>query len=234
MIILFVTLIVSAYLFSSLPAAQIMAKVVKGVDLKQFGSGNVGASNLVRATSRRTAIPVIIFDFVKGLLAVLLAKWLGMDAYQQVVVGLAAIAGHNWPVFLGFSGGRGILTSLGVVAAFLPWAAVITLAIAALFTLFRQVALGVLVAAAALPLEGWLFGNATRLPYAMCLLAILAIVIFRRLTASTPPLAKPPPLRELLVNRLLFDRDIADRQAWDNRLSSEHPSPAVRKGDRRP
>src|SRR3972149_4869729 len=122
---LIVTLIVCAYLFSSLPAAQIMAKVVKGVDLKQFGSGNVGASNLVRATSRRTAIPVIIFDFVKGLLAVLLAKWLGMDAYQQVGVGLAAIAGHNWPVFLGFSGGRGILTSLGVVAAFLPWAAVI-------------------------------------------------------------------------------------------------------------
>jgi glycerol-3-phosphate acyltransferase PlsY len=109
----FVLLLLGAYLLGSVPAAYLAARWSRGIDIRQYGSGNIGVSNLWRSTSKWLAMPVIIFDFGKGMLLVWIAQLLGLGIDQQVAIGLAAIIGHNWPVFLRFSGGRGLLTTLG-------------------------------------------------------------------------------------------------------------------------
>ncbi|GAI03340.1 unnamed protein product, partial [marine sediment metagenome] len=133
-------------------------------------------------------------------------------------VGLVAIIGHNWPVFLHFNGGRGALTTLGVVFALTPWLALILVTVAFLFYPLRQLALGTTVAMAALPLCSWFFGQPfaieERLPVTLGFLAIFLIVIFRRLTTPRTSLSASVPTGQLIINRLLFDRDIRDREAW--------------------
>ena len=108
----FILLIIAAYLMGSVPTAYLAARLSRGIDIRKYGSGNVGATNLLRFTSKRVAIPVIIFDIFKGMAMVWVARLLGLDVTQQVVVGVIAIIGHNWPVFLCFNGGRGMRISL--------------------------------------------------------------------------------------------------------------------------
>jgi len=123
-------LILGAYLLGSVPAAYLAAKWSRGIDIRRFSDGNVGATNLLRFTSKRIAIPVIIFDVGKGAVMIWAAQLLGLDTTQQITVGLAAIIGHSWPVFLRFNGGRGMLTTLGVVFILVPWLGLIALIIA--------------------------------------------------------------------------------------------------------
>jgi glycerol-3-phosphate acyltransferase PlsY len=222
MVIRFVLLLLSAYLLGAVPAAYLAGKWARGIDIREYGSGNMGASNLLRLTSVGITIPVIIFDLVKGMIPVWLARLLGLDIGLQVAIGLAAICGHNWPVYLGFSGGRGLLTTLGVafilpvINSLIPWEIVVFLAVAGilLFTI-HDMALGTGLGAVFMPLVSWGFGE----PLAMTLgfLAMLLLMIIRRLTAPKTTCTASVSRRELLVNRLLFDRDIRDKEAWVNR-----------------
>jgi len=155
----FVMLAIAAYLLGSVPAAYLAARWSRGIDLRQFGTGNVGGSNLIKATSIRIAIPVFIYDFLKGAAPVWLAQAIGLTAYAQLAVGICAVIGHNWPVFLRFQGGRGILTSEAVIFAVSPLLGVITLVTAYAFAPFRHWAY--LLASshcrcgATLPPDGW-------------------------------------------------------------------------------
>jgi glycerol-3-phosphate acyltransferase PlsY len=220
-------LTLGAYLLGSMPAAYLAARWFRGIDIRQFGTGNVGASNLLRLTSKRIAIPVIIFDVGKGALMVWTAQLLGLDITQQVTVGLAAIIGHNWPVFLRFNGGRGILTTLGIVFILVsrPWLGLIILIIAYGMAPFRLLALGTIIAVASLPIFSWflpqLFGIEKPLPITLGFVVIFLLVVIRRLTARRTIFTASVTLRQLLVNRLLFDRDIRDRKAWIDRRPSE-------------
>ena len=217
----FVLSLLGAYLLGSVPAAYLAAKWSRGIDIRQYGSGNVGATNLLGLTSKWIAIVVIVFDLVKGGVVVWAAQLIGLDITQQVAVGLAAIIGHNWPVFLRFNGGRGILTTLGVIFILVPWLAPIILVIAFSFALYHQLALGVLLGTISTPVAVWFFsqllGVADKLPIALGFLAIFLIAVLRRLTAPRTSLTVSVPLRQLLINRLLFDRDIRDREAWIRR-----------------
>jgi len=217
----FVLSLLGAYILGSVPAAYLAAKWSRGIDIRQYGSGNVGATNLLGLTSKWIAIVVIVFDLVKGVVVVWAAQLIGLDIAQQVAVGLAAIIGHNWPVFLRFNGGRGILTTLGVIFILVPWLAPIVLVIAFSFALYHQLALGVLLGTISAPVAVWFFsqllGVADKLPIALGFLAIFLIAVLRRLTAPRTSLTVSVPLRQLLVNRLLFDRDIRDREAWIRR-----------------
>jgi len=225
MTIEFGLLILAAYLLGSVPAAYLAAKWSRGIDLRQYGSGNVGASNLLTITSKWIAIPVIIFDVGKGMVMVWAAQLLGLGIAEQVTVGLAAIIGHNWPVFLRFYGGRGALTTLGVLLILTPLLALILLVVAFLFFPFRQLALGTTVAMAALPLCSWFFsqplGIKEPLPVTLGFLAIFLIVLIRRLTAQRTSLSASVPRGQLIINRVLFDRDIRDREAWIKRQPPE-------------
>jgi len=214
-----------AYLFGSIPAAYLAGRWSRRMDIRRYGDGNVGATNLMRLTSKRIAIPVVIFDLGKGALVIWIAQLLGLGVTQQAVVGLAAVVGHNWPVFLRFNGGRGIFTSLGVISMLAPWMGLIVLVIAYGLAPFRQLAVGVLLATVFAPTAAWFLGQplgvTDRLPVALCFLAIFLIVAVRRLTAPRTVFTDSVNPGQLLVNRLLFDRDIRDRRAWINQRPSQ-------------
>ena len=214
----FILLIIAAYLLGSVPAAYLVAKWLRGIDIRQYGSGNVGASTISAIVSKRWSIPVTIFDIGKGALTVWAAQMLGLGAAEQVIVGIITITGHIWPVFLRFRGGRGIFTTLGVILILSPKLGLIVSVLTYLFAPFRQLSLGVLVSLTSLPVLSWFLsqplGIDKPLPLTLGLVAMLLLAIFRRLTAPRSPVTASVPRGELIINRLLFDRDIRDRKAW--------------------
>lgn len=218
MVIKFIALLIAAYMVGSVPAAYLVARWRRGIDIRRYGSGNVGASNVFSTVSRRWTIPVSIFDLVKGMFMVWLAQKLGLNISQQIAIGLLTIIGHDWSAFLGFSGGRGIFTSLGVILMFSPVLGLILLVSACLFALFRQLPLGVSLALLVMPLLSWVLteplGIEQRLVVTLGLLLITIIAFLRRLTAPRTSFTSQVSRRELIFYRLLFDRDIRDRNAW--------------------
>lgn len=221
---IWVLLILGAYLLGSVPIAYVIAKLSRGIDLRQYGSGNVGVSNLLKVTSKWLAIPVIIFDLGKGALVVWVAQLLEFGLLEQVTVGLAAIIGHNWPVFLRFSGGRGVLTVGGVVLMLSPWLALGGIILTFIGLPFGLMALTNLLALTLLPISSWFLseplGVQEPLLLTLGLVAILLIVIIRRLTAPKTSFTDSVSRGQLLVNRLFWDRDIRDRKAWVNQKPS--------------
>src|SRR5665213_1068043 len=106
-----------AYLIGSIPVAYIFGRVLKNLDIREHGSGNMGATNAFRVLGKGPGTAVLILDIIKGIIPVtLLANAFGLtDALSLVIIGVATVAGHNWTVFLGFKGGKGMATSLGVL-----------------------------------------------------------------------------------------------------------------------
>ena len=215
---IFVLLIIGAYLLGSVPAAYLIAKWSRGIDIRHYGSGNVGASNVLAVVSKWWSIPVTIFDVGKGALTVWATQLLGLGAAQQVTVGIATIVGHNWPIFLSFKGGRGVFTSLGVIAMLSPKLGLIILVMPYLLAPLRQVALGVTLGLVSLPFFSWFLSQpldiAERLPITIGFVALALVGFSRRLAEPRTPLSESVPLKQLVINRLLFDRDIRDRKAW--------------------
>lgn len=218
MAIEFVLLSIAAYLLGSVPAAYLVAKWSRGIDIRQYGTGNVGASNVLRVISKWLATPVTIFDIGKGALIIWVAQLLELGPAQQVTVGIITVIGHNWPVFLRFQGGRGIFTTLGVITMFSPWLGLIILVIACSLAPFRQLALGVFFALVSVPIFSWFLPQPLdieeRLPITLGFVALLLVALAKRLAAPRTPLSKSVPPGQLFINRLLFDRDIRDRKAW--------------------
>jgi len=150
----------------------------------------------------------------------------GLGIAQQTTVGLAAVIGHNWPVFLHFNGGRGLLTTLGValilplINNLVPWGIVafLVVAVALLFTI-HDIALLTGAGIAALPLASW--GVHEPLPITLGFLAMFLILVLRRLTAPRTSFTTSVSSGQLIVNRLLFDRDIRDREAWMHRAPEQ-------------
>jgi len=215
-----VLLTLGAYLLGGLPVHHWVARRHKGVDLHQYGTGHVGTGNLWRMTSSwKIGLAVGIFDFTKGMVMVLLARFIGLDTGLQLVVGLAAIIGHNWSVWLRFAGGRGVATALGVmlitplVNGMPPWTIVAFVAAAVVpFALLRTTPLPVLVGLAAVPLASWWLYEPPAL--AGGFLAMLLIIVAKRLMVPRSAEAASISKRRLFYNRLLFDRDIQDRKVW--------------------
>lgn len=135
-----------AYLLGSISFSYEIAKRIKKIDIRNHGSGNAGATNTLRVLGIGPAILVLALDIAKGIVAVLIAKYLGVSPWAVAFTGLLAILGHNWPIYYGFRGGKGVATTIGVFAIlnFLPTliAGVITIIIIAIT---RYVSLGSLV-----------------------------------------------------------------------------------------
>ena len=148
--------ILVAYLLGGIPAAYLAGRMVRGIDLREHGSGNLGATNVYRVIGAKVAIPVFAFDIAKGAAAVLLLPRVTSSphlALWALVYGLVAIAGHVRTPFLGWrSGGKGVATALGVFLALTPWATLVALAAwIIIFGLSRFVSLASLAAAVVLP-----------------------------------------------------------------------------------
>jgi glycerol-3-phosphate acyltransferase PlsY len=123
-------LVAFAYLLGSVPSGWIVMKLYRGQDLRRVGSGNIGAANVFRAGGPGAFATTLIADGLKGLLPVLAGIILGYGAEEPVLalIGLAAVVGHNWPLFLGFRGGKGVATSGGVMLVLAPVAVIASVA----------------------------------------------------------------------------------------------------------
>ncbi|TJY44361.1 glycerol-3-phosphate 1-O-acyltransferase PlsY [Cohnella pontilimi] len=151
--------VVISYLLGSISFSILLARWLRKIDIRQHGSGNAGATNTLRVLGKGPAIAVFALDVAKGIAAILLGRLLGDAEWVPVASGLAAIIGHNWPVFFRFKGGKGIATTIGAVAmwAFLPsLAAGIVAILTIVFT--RYVSLGSIVFAILLPVSFAVFG----------------------------------------------------------------------------
>ena len=145
------------YLSGSIPFGLLIAKASKGVDVRGIGSGNIGATNVLRAAGKGAAALTIALDMLKGWAPVALGRILGASDAQVAGVALAAFLGHLYPVFLRFRGGKGVATFLGVLLALLPKVAFLVVGVWLLIAaVFRYSSLAALVAAAASPLLVWL------------------------------------------------------------------------------
>ncbi len=156
--------VVIAYLLGSIPFALIITRWRRGIDVRRVGSGNPGASNVWRSAGPVLGLSVLVLDCGKGAAAVILARRVGLGLDAQALAGLAAIAGHVWPVWLKFRGGKGVATSAGVFTMLMPWAmASATLVFASAVALTRYASLGSLLGAWALVIAATVF----RLPWAL-------------------------------------------------------------------
>ena len=153
------TLILMAYMLGSVPSAVWVGKMLYGIDVRDYGSGNAGATNTFRVLGKKAGLPVLIMDILKGFLAVkmvwLTGKYLP-DTQQfinlELSLGIASLLGHIFPIFAGFRGGKGVATSLGVVIGIVPLAAAVSMIIFLLvFISSRFVSLGAITAALFFP-----------------------------------------------------------------------------------
>ena len=120
--------LLSAYLLGSIPTGYIVGRVFKGIDIRTVGNRNVGALNVLHSIGRAAAIGVLAVDTLQGSLATLMAVWVIDAPGGSILGGIGVVAGHNWPVFLGFRGGKGAATVLGVSLAVQPWLTLIAIA----------------------------------------------------------------------------------------------------------
>lgn len=145
-----------AYLVGSIPTAVWYGKVFHGVDVRQHGSGNAGATNSLRTLGKKAGIIVLIVDFLKGFLAVKAASLFSTETHSilPLIMGLAVIAGHIFPIFAQFRGGKGVATAMGVLVATFPWAALGCMVVFMIIVFAtKYVSLGSILGALAFPIQ---------------------------------------------------------------------------------
>jgi glycerol-3-phosphate acyltransferase PlsY len=182
----------ASYLLGAIPTSYLVARVARGLDLRTVGSKNLGATNLYRALGWRYAVPVGLFDVAKGAIPVLLfGPAAGGGLWIPIVLGLTAVVGHVFSIFVGFKGGKGVATAAGVVLGVVPWATLTAAAVwVATVRLSGFVSLGSIAAAITLPIAAWFLdpGQRPGLPL-IAGLAVLIVIMhrqnIRRLLAGT-------------------------------------------------
>jgi glycerol-3-phosphate acyltransferase PlsY len=150
-----------AYLIGAVPIGWLVARAFGVADIRRHGSGNIGATNVLRTVGRMPAIATMLGDVGKGYLAVTLASRLGdLDPGVTATAAVAAVAGNCWSVFLGFRGGKGVATGLGALLAAVPLATLAALPVfVAVVATTRFVSLGSLLSALCVPLGAWALGD---------------------------------------------------------------------------
>ncbi len=171
----FVLVLAASYLVGSVPSGWVVTRLWTGKDIRQFGSGNIGTSNVLRTVGVVPAILVLLLDAAKGAVGVYLGGLVGGDL-SRLIAGIAAIAGHNWSAYLGFQGGKGIATSAGVLFAMWPLIGLILVGLFVLIVAFtRYISLGSVIVAGAFPVLLFLFRMPGRVILAGLVLSFFAM-----------------------------------------------------------
>jgi len=218
-------IIIAAYCWGGIPTAYVVARLTSGIDIREYGSGNVGASNALAHLGPGTGIAIGLFDLIgKGILPVLLARALDAGLAVQVAVGLATVAGHNWSPYIRFTGGRGVSAAGGTILAFALWyeAAIAAILIAGIGRiLLKDTGLLTLLAMVAMPATAVAIGGsgiADRPIEIVAMCALIALLLIgKRLTANWEQLPDEQPVIHTLICRILWDRDVPKRQNWTER-----------------
>ena len=214
-IISVILLIIGGYLLGSIPSAYLAGKWIRGIDLREYGSGTVSGSMVWEHVAKWAIAPVGLFDIFKGFLPTWLTLRFDLGESAAVMVGLAAVIGHNWPIYLNFHGGRGLSPFLGNLLALFPLGC---------FIMLLSLGIGYLLTFAPLPLITILlmplFASIFNGTNAILGLSIgmLLITLVKRLEANRRPLPKDPEERKKVIFlRIFYDRDISDQKEWIRR-----------------
>jgi glycerol-3-phosphate acyltransferase PlsY len=206
--------LLASYLLGTLPTAYIVARLARGIDIRRYGSGSVSASNVQTHVGLRAFALVGAVDFFKGVLPVAVGLWLGLDLWVVMAAGVATVIGHDWSPYLGFVGGRGIGPSMGLLILVAPVEVVVASLIFLAGRKHKYDAFWCILGIALLPVLALLLRRPA--PVVVAAAAILLLTILKRLEANRLPVA-PGQWRQVLLTRLLFDRDIWDKEAWIQR-----------------
>lgn len=210
-----VIVIVAAYLWGSLSPSALIARRARGVDLSRYGSGNVGASNLGALLGGSWKVVGFLADLFKGWAAPAAASGLGFDTTVVVLVGLATVVGHAWPIWLGFRGGRGIASAAGVLSAWDVRYIVVIPLVLGVGWITGRAALTTIIIVFLLGPIAWLLGMPV--PIIAGSVALSLLLAMKRLEANRLPLpADPRDRRAVLWRRLWSDRDRSGEQ-WEKR-----------------
>lgn len=190
--------VILGYIFGSIPFGLIFTRIFEKKDIRTLGSGNIGATNVLRTGNKKLALLTLFFDAIKGALPILIIGiFLGQEKLALMSAGLGGVIGHIYPIWLKFKGGKGVATGLGVIAT-LSWpVALIIVCIWALVALvFRYSSLGAIVAFLSCPLVAYCSTNTT---YLLGFLLISVLIIFkhrsniiRLLTGTEPKIGEKP------------------------------------------
>lgn len=182
-----------SYLLGSFPTAYIFGRLLKGIDIRKFGSGNVGATNALRVLGKGPGILVLILDILKGFITVIcianliaLKTTLISQDFLRIILGITCISGHNWTIFLGFKGGKGIATTFGVliglsikIAGLKFILGLVVLTWFSVFLLLRMVSVASVIAGIALPIYAFMFKQSRIIIFFSILLCLFAIIKHR-------------------------------------------------------
>lgn len=177
-------LLVISYIIGSIPFGYLLARAVKDIDIRRYGSGNIGATNVVRVIGKKWGVLVFLLDFLKGCLApLLMASYGSRDGFFVILAAIIAVCGHNWTLFLGFKGGKGVATSLGAmlgISFIFPqvWLALLISLISwvVVFYLWRYVSLASLSASAAFCLSAFILTVPWEIKIFSCILFVFIVV----------------------------------------------------------
>ncbi len=212
---------VFSYLLGSIPSTYLAARFLKNTDIREYGSGNAGASNASRLLGKVWGVALGLFDVLaKGSVPVVIGwRVFGLDPESSaLLIGapLLALAGHNWSIFLRFQGGRGITIALGSMLILSPFVLMASLLlVGAGWALTRNSGVWVLVALVLLPV--WTVIAQDPIVVTWYGIGVLTLVVLKRLLSNWTPLPAGLPKKKVLFNRLFLDRDMDDYAEWVHR-----------------
>jgi glycerol-3-phosphate acyltransferase PlsY len=185
MLLAFLWIAIAAYLLGSIPVGYLLVRIFRRQDIRTVGSGNIGATNVLRSEGKALGAATFLLDVCKGALAVLLAAMIAGSVLPTVpqrnveaLAALFAVFGHMFPVWLHFRGGKGVATGFGVFLVAAPWAALSSITLFAIvFVLTRYVSLGSILGAASFPVFAWFMVNGERPVFFIAVQAAVALLI---------------------------------------------------------
>ena len=215
--------VVAGYLWGGIPSAYILGRYRLGIDIRKYGTGNVGASNVITHVGRKSGFALGLFDgLAKGTALVVVISLLDGSDWAKMAGGLAAVAGHNWSPYIRFKGGRGVSTAAGVFLGFqlLPELGMVILLSGVWGGVVRKnLAFWLLISMFLVPVMATILDRSDEA--IITTLGVLVLLVVKRLAANWQRPLEGEPLTRVLFYRLLFDRDIASREDWVSRRPDE-------------
>lgn len=220
-------LYVAAFVLGSVPTAYLLGRLVKGIDIRRYGSGNVGGGNVIQHVGKKWFVPQMVSDaLVKGAGSIWFSvNVVGIDWNSPLLIGppLLVLTGNNWSPFLKLQGGRGLGVAAGTLLAFSP--AILGVGVLIYFggyLLTKEAGVWALITLLSLPLMVFFFPGELKMMEGTNLvwfcLGMLGIIMTKRLTSNWTRLPGDLPRKKVFFNRLLRDRDVDDRDQWVERI----------------
>ena len=215
-----ILLVLASYFLGGIPTAYVAGRLLRGIDLRRYGSGTISGSMVYEHVARWAVVPVGLLDVGKAVLPTWLALRLDLGPTVAILAGLTAAAGHNWPPYLGFTGGRGLGLFIGMLLLLFPWGVAWLLGALTLGFILGDSAPWALAALLSTPMLARLVNGPGYVPGLT--VAMVTMCLVKRLEANRRPLPPPgPERRRVILRRALLDRDIASHHEWIRRVPDD-------------